>query len=405
MSTKKALEEKLHEIYNILKTYDTQEKNIGVLAGLSGVSLFQFHYARLMGLDEPADIGAEIISEVVEHINNGYTFPTFCSGIAGAGWVLAFLDHEEFIEIDIDDLLVDLDPFLYQAMQNDIEREYYDFLHGAVGYGYYFLKRYESTKSQELKNQYKEYIITLLEALKKSSRLDANGNTWWEFDLNVEEGTRGGNLSLSHGISSIINFLSRLYPYDDFKNLTTTMLDGAISYVLSHKNEDTNQTSLYPSWVYEGMPKNTSSRLAWCYGDLGIGISLWRAGKTLNNSGYTKEALEMMKHSTKRKDIEEAGVMDTGHCHGASGIANIYHFMFQETKDQVFEDAAAYWMDQLLKMAIHENGDAGFMQWKGDAKEYQKESNLLEGIAGIGLTIISFLATFETKWDECLLIN
>ncbi|WP_109301768.1 lanthionine synthetase C family protein [Aquimarina sp. AU474] len=405
MNTKKVLENKLHEIYNTLKTYDTQEQNIGVLAGLSGVSLFQFHYARFMGLDEPADIGAEIISEVVEHINNGYTFPTFCSGIAGAGWVLAFLDQEEFIEIDSDDLLTDLDVFLFEAMKNDIEREYYDFLHGALGYGYYFLKRYEGTKSQELKNKYKAYIITLLEALQKSSRIDANGNTWWEFDLNVEEGTRGGNLSLSHGISSIINFLSRLYPHEDFKTQLGTMLDGAIAYVLSHKKEDHQQTALYPSWVYEGMPKDINSRLAWCYGDLGIGISLWRAGQVLNNSNYTEEALEMMKHSTKRKDIKEAGVVDTGHCHGAAGIANIYRFMFQETQDKVFEDAAGYWLDQLLKMAIHENGDAGFMQWKGDTKEYQKESNLLEGIAGIGLTIISFLATFETKWDECLLIN
>ena len=56
-------------------------------------------------------------------------------------------------------------------------------------------------------------------------------------------------------------------------------------------------------------------------------------------------------------------------------------------------------------MAVHKDGDAGYKQWRGDSKEWKKEKNLLEGIAGIGLTIISFLATFDTKWDECLLIS
>ncbi|SHJ46989.1 lanthionine synthetase C family protein [Aquimarina spongiae] len=405
MSTKKELEKKLDEIYNILQNYQTENQNIGVLAGVSGVSLFQFYYARYKDSEEAADKGAEIISQAVESISNGYTFPTFCSGIAGAAWVLDFLSEEEFVDIDNDELLADLDPFLLEAMNGDIERSYFDFLHGATGYGFYFLKRYQNTQSPELKERYRNNVNTLIQALWEAAQKEENGIIWWVFDLNVEEGTKGGNLSLSHGMSSIINFLSRAYLHDDFKDATSKMLDGAIRYILSHKKEDTSQSSWYPSWVHEDVPKEGSSRLAWCYGDLGIGLSMWRGGSVLDNETYKNEALAMVKNSTKRRDLKEAVVLDSGHCHGACGVANIYNHMFQETKEASFQEAADFWLDELLKMAIHKDGDAGFKQWRGDKKEWMNELNLLEGISGIGLTLISFLATFETKWDECLLIS
>ncbi len=404
MNTTIALEEKLKEIYEVLKEAPTQDQQLGVLSGLSGISLFQFYYAKWADLEEAEDHGIELVTKIVEYINNGYSFPTFCTGIAGAGWVIEFLNQEEFIEIESDDLLSGLDEYLFEAMKNDIKTENFDFLHGAIGYGYYFLKRYQNTKSTDLKNKYTEFLHHLIEALKKASKEDQNG-VWWMFDLRTEEKIKGANLSLSHGMASIINFLSRLHAYDDFKDKTHDLLQGVVTYILNQKNEDTSLSSMFPSWIYEGMETNVKSRLAWCYGDLGIGISLYKAGKALQNTEYQQLALQILKHATKRKDLAEAQMYDAGYCHGAFGVADIYNYMNTETKDQVFKDTAEYWMDQGLKMAIHENGDAGYMQWRGDQNEWKNELNLLEGLAGIGLTMISHLANFETKWNECLLIG
>jgi len=105
-----------------------------------------------------------------------------------------------------------------------------------------------------------------------------------------------------------------------------------------------------------------------------------------------------------RRDIEEAGLKDSGLCHGTCGVASIYDYMYKQTNEPLFKESADFWLDQLLKMDIHD-GNAGYMQWMGTEKKWQEETNLLEGIAGIGLAMISFLATFDTKWEECLMIG
>lgn len=397
------LEEKLKEIYNVLKHVDLKDQHHGVLAGLSGISLFQFYYSRLTEEEEPADIGVDLITKTIEGINEGYTFPTFCTGIAGAGWVLELLNEEEFIDIDNDELLVDLDEYLFNVMKENMQEGFYDFLHGAIGFGYYFLKRYQNTKSSDLKNKYKEHILYLVSRLKDTSENDAQG-TFWKSTLMREKELVGVNLSLSHGLSSIINYLSRLYRHEDFKAEVHDLLEGTITYMLNQKKRDLDNTSFFPSWIHEGMDKRPQARLAWCYGDLGLGISLWHAGKALDNETYKEEALQIIKHQAKRKDLVEAGVKDAGLCHGSCGIASIFNRMYKETEDPFFKENAEYWMDQVLKMATHKT-NAGYLQWRGDKEEWQKEDNLLEGLAGIGLAMISFLATFDTKWDECLMIG
>jgi len=403
MFDKSLVEKKLKEIYDVLKDVDMQDMHLGVLSGISGISLFQFYYSRLIEEEEPADLGVDTITKTIQGINDGYAFPTFCTGIAGAGWVLELLNEEEFIDIDNDELLMDLDEYLFTTMTENMEEVNYDFLHGAIGYGYYFLKRYENTKSKELKNKYKEHLNHLIKALKDTSQEEGN-RVFWKTTLIKEDNLVGVNLSLSHGLSSIVNFLSRVHTHEDFKKDTHDLLVQTTEYILSHKYHDLTNSSLFPSWIYEGMEKKPAARMAWCYGDLGIGVSLWRAGKSLSNTDYKEEAIQIMKHAAKRKDKAEAGVKDTGLCHGSCGIANIYDFMYKETEDPFFKETAEFWMDQVLKMGTHQ-GNAGYLQWMGSEKKWREETNVLEGIAGIGLAMISFLATFDTKWNECLMIG
>jgi lantibiotic biosynthesis protein len=65
-------------------------------------------------------------------------------------------------------------------------------------------------------------------------------------------------------------------------------------------------------------------------------------------------------------------------------------------------NASNYWYDQTLKMGSRNDGLAGykFLSQQGWANEY----NLLEGVSGIGLSLLSFLDP-SFSWDECLLIS
>ncbi len=404
MDTTKVLKEKLKDIHTILHENYRNTEHIGVLSGISGISLFQFYYARYIENENIADIAVDTISETIQRMNNGYSFPTFCTGIAGAGWVLELLNEEEFIDIDNDELLSDLDGYLLESMKSDIENKYFDFLHGALGYGYYFLKRYQNTSSDTLKKKYAKYILYLVNALKNSSLKD-EGGCFWEYELNKKERIIGVNLSLSHGMASVINFLSRLYSYEDFRESTKNLLVNTTEFILNCKYPDQNQSSLFPSWVYPKMEKYTKSRLAWCYGDLGIGISLWKVGKILKKTEYCDIAIHTLKHSAKRKNAEEARINDTGLCHGFFGIISIFNYIYNETKEKIFKETADFWMREALKMDVHADGHSGYKQWRGDLEQWKNETNLLEGIAGIGLAMISYLQPSESKWDECLMIS
>lgn len=399
------LRNKLKEISEVLDAKAKNNQEVGVLSGVSGVALFQFYYSKFLNEDIHADKGAETITRAVELINNGFGFPTFCTGIAGACWVLEILKEEEFVELDDDFLSSDLDSYLLEAMRADIKTENYDFLHGAMGYGYYFLKRYQNLTSEESKKRYKNYLDELIAALKKSSKKNDHG-IWWESVLRQEEGVKGCNLSLSHGISSMVNFLSRIAEHKEFYDDVREMLQQSVRYILHCKNKDKELTATFPNWIIKENVEDNNSRLAWCYGDLGIGISIFRAGTILGDTQISDEAIAILKYSTQRKDIKEAGVLDAGLCHGAYGVLHIYNYLYRKTHDIAFKEASDFWAQKGLSMAIHEQGYAGYMVWRGaDEEKWKTEVSLLEGVAGIGLSIISYLAPFETKWDECLLIG
>ena len=403
MEKKVLLFQKLEEINNILKNNFNKE-DIGVLAGASGISLFHFYYAKLLNDNEISDTGVDKITKVIQTINDGYSYPTFCSGIAGAGWVIEFLKNEDFIDIDTDVLLSELDTYLCNSMEIDIEKENYDFLHGALGYAVYFFKRYENTNSPELKKKYKKYLLMFISNLTDIAQRNETNMLWWESTKNEI------NISMSHGMSSIINFLSRLHKYEDFTTLVKPLIDGAVTYILSCKNDKYNTLSLFPNKIFKNKTLDRNSRLAWCYGDLGIGTTLWQVGKLLDNEAYRKEAIDIVKYTAKRKTYKQTFIKDAGICHGSIGVMNMYSYMYSETKETLFKEALDFWMDKTIEMAFHVDGYAGYKQFVEDMREGEKgswknQTNLLEGIAGIGLSIISYVAEFDVKWNECLMIS
>jgi len=399
------LNSKLEEINQILiKNYNDSE-DIGVLTGSSGIALFHFYYSKLRQDEANANIGVEIISSIIDKINNGYSTPAFCTGVSGAAWVIELLKEEDFVDLDTDALLSDLDGFLENSLQIDTLYNYFDFLHGIIGIGYYFIKRYENTLSEKLRANYKRLVLDIIDKLHEAAQIDGH-TAKWESNLIFEEKLRGYNLSLSHGISSIINFLARVYVHSDFKDAMSLLLQQSVNYVVQQYSNSPESTSCFPDWISSDNKKSESARLAWCYGDLGIAMSLWRASKVLKNQELSSLSLNVFKHSAMRRDIKEVKIVDAGLCHGSYGVMHIFSYMYKETGDLLFKDTADYWIHKALEMDTHENGYAGYCKWYGGSNPgWSKESNLLEGISGIGLALISYLAPFKTKWDECLMIG
>jgi len=373
----------------------------GALSGVSGIALFLFYYARLKNDNLQAEIALTVLSKSFKQINKGNLYQTYCSGLSGFGWTINHLNQEGFIEID-DSLLIDTDEYLYKTMQSYLNEGNYDFLHGAIGCGFYFFKRYKSTSSKQLKSQYKTYLLHLIELLEDLSEKDNKGLKWLSV-IDIKTGEKGYNLSLSHGISSIVIFLSHLHHYEDFKDKVEEILKGGINYILSFKTKNQNSFSLFPNYIKLKENVQWNSRVAWCYGDLGIGLTLWKAAKVLKNDKLEKEAIDILINTSKRRLPEKSMVMDAGLCHGSFGNAQIFNYMYSQTKIKEFKNAAEFWVIDGLKKANHKDGYAGFKMWALEG--WKNELSVLEGIAGIGLAIISYLSKEDLNWDECLMIS
>lgn len=402
---KEQLEEKLREIDQIVNTEISNLNSIGVLAGLSGVSLFHFYYSKYLNDSKYVDKGSEVLMDCVNKINNGFSQLTYCNGISGFGWVLDHLKQEQFIEIDTDSLLTQFDDHLKELMLTDLKNENYEFLYGAVGNAYYFLNRYKNTQSTSLKENYKNILLEFLSELLSTATKVGNDKIVWRSVLNPKINIKGYNLGLAHGVSGIIGILSKLHAYDDFKNVTELLLSQAINYILSCKNKDASAFSFFPNSISNTKKGIGKSRLAWCYGDLGIGSMLWNASIVLNDNELKKEALTVLRHAAKRKTEEQTWVNDAMICHGAFGNALLFKRIYKNTKEELFKETANFWFETGINMIHYEKDDYHVQDWKIKKNNWNSSSSLIEGAAGIGLIIVDFLADFDSNWDECLLIH
>lgn len=399
------IENKIHEIAAILKNCQTDNNNIGVLEGSAGVALFHYYYDRCYPSRGHDEIGDYLIFDAVESINKGFDIPTFCSGIAGFAWTIQLLTEEDFIELEADSLLQELDKFYENILSFKGNGIYYDFLHGLLGITYYFLKRFHNTNSKCLKERYLELLSVVLERFENTALRDSRGIYWISHIKGVEVNLKGVNLSLSHGLSSIINILSRIGQIPQLNQRVLPLLTGAINFILYYAN---HSKSSFPDWVSLDGNIRAGNRLAWCYGELGIGLSLLHAADFLEDDSLKNRSITILKKAALKRDIENIGVVDAGICHGAFGIAHVFNSIYRKTKLPIFNETSSHWISIGLKMATHEEGLAGYRALRdgnGGKPTYEDEYHLLDGVAGIGLVLINHLHPKQHKWDQCLLIG
>ena len=203
-------------------------------------------------------------------------------------------------------------------------------------------------------------------------------------------------------------FLLKAYQADINTQKAKALIDTITAYLVLHR-QDPDVHQCYYAYSVDQSPiaeeKNTT-RLAWCYGDLGVCCALWQVAQQFDNATLKAHVIEIMTHAATRRDLTENSVYDAGLCHGASGIAHIFNRFYQATNNPTFKEAALYWFEQTLQMDTFADGLAGYKACVNisDA-EYENCTGLLEGIAGTGLALIAAVADFEPNWDECLLIS
>lgn len=393
--------EKITQIREELVKYivnDTrgEQPNQGVLSGNPGLSLFFYYHYKQTGNESDLPLMEDLIANHLNQIETLVLNPYYCNGLAGFNWLMRFYAREEMLELSgsMHEILGILDTYVLDAYSLALEVGNFDFLHGSCGLLQYLLT------TQDAATYARDFVQRLDET---KVQIDKDRIAWISNITFLDRNEGVFNFGLAHGMPAILLMLSRIIKENHLENdrKARELLAGCARFILSEKLE-ASCVSTFPHYFSDDVPR-AESRLAWCYGDLSICIALWVAGETLNDQSFKEEAINIGLKTIKRKDPLDTGIMDAGICHGSAGAALLYWRLHQLTGVEDFRMAADFWIEDTMQRANFDDGQAGFKMWTKDG--YLNEVNILNGIAGIGLVLLTYAMETHGNWEDLLLIH
>jgi hypothetical protein len=252
-------------------------------------------------------------------------------------------------------------------------------------------------------------LETIVDYLAQTAVSIGEGITWftspdWLPRRNRQENPNGYyNLGVAHGVPAVIGLLADACRLGIREEKARPLLEGAVRWVVSHRLS-ARPGACYPGVFTPGVEPQPA-RLAWCYGDPGVAVTLLYAARALGREDWERAALEIATHAAKAAP-ENSGVRDGGFCHGAFGLAHMYNRIYQAGGDELFADAARLWYRIGLDMRRPEGGIAGFEAWHllpNMQMGWTTDPGLLTGAVGIGLSLLAGLTSVEPQWDRLLI--
>jgi lantibiotic biosynthesis protein len=371
-------------------------------------------YAYL-GLDAPLECWNEksldCLNLAIDDVAAGFPLrKSLYGGLAGIGWMIqhafSILSGDRGgVPTDgmEDDALSAIDAHLLDslAVENSSGCEY-DLIGGYVGIGVYWLERLPR-KSAMLG------IRQIVEALERIAEKTSEGIAWFTTPSMVPQRQPEApvlgyyNLGVAHGVPGVIALLAQIATARLEKGLTDKacmLLTGAMEWLLAQQRPP-QAVSRYSSWISVGQP-SPDSRIAWCYGDLGIAGVLWFVAQRTKNLKWMWEARSLTDQCLPR----QSEIVDSALCHGALGIAHIYNRIYHYTQDDLYRRAALDWSSRGMALREDGVGIGGYYYWTpGPHSEKSRDPSFLTGAIGIALALLSLIAPIEPRWDRRMLLS
>jgi lantibiotic modifying enzyme len=145
------------------------------------------------------------------------------------------------------------------------------------------------------------------------------------------------NLGVSHGIPGVLGFLAEAAAQGHTRAMH--LLEPGMAWFFTQAF-DRPSPSYYSATLERGeQPKSGGGRLSWCYGDLGISVTLLMVARKVSNPVWEEWALTIA-HQCTRRPVFGQGTMDAGLCHGAFGNGHLFGRLYNATGEEVFLDQA-----------------------------------------------------------------
>lgn len=373
----------------------------GLAGGESGLALFFAYLDRARPGEGFDDLAMELLERTIQATAENPLMPSLYSGFSGVAWTLEHLAGRLY---EKDDESEDAGEEVAMAMVEHVSLTpwlgHYDLISGLVGFGVFALERLPRPGGEEC-------LRRVVDRLAELSEHGPAGVTWLTRPEIMPEKDNeiypagNYNLGVAHGMPGVIALLG---PAQKAGIECRPLLDGAVEWLLAQKLP-AGSGSIFSYSVAPGVTPGPS-RVAWCYGDLGISAALLVAARAVGEARWEAEALEIARHTAKRS-LKDSSVTDAGICHGAAGVAHLFNRLHQATGDPLLGDAARRWIDEALALRGAE-GVAGFRAWAPNEDRelgWREDVGFLTGAAGIGLALLAAATGVEPEWDRVLQVS
>ncbi len=384
-----------------LSNYYSEEKEPGWMNGLAGISCFFFHYSRFSGNDKYKNLGYHVLEKILSVIEKGFTHPSFATGLSGINWTFNYLGDQGFISSDEANSLNGLNQMFENFAREQFRAGEYDFLHSALGV-IPTEKTIKQIGNTPEKDSGSDGMISMIinELTRIAIHFDDQTISWTS--TNLLKGYKEINFGLAHGIPSILLILSRIYKITGDNSILANLIEPGMKFLFDHQLESPDDLSYFPIRIKNGHAQRPS-RMAWCYGDPGIALAIHQIGENCVRPTWQANAIKILKSASSRLSQVDTGITDACICHGSSGLALIYYSVARKTGYEPFLETARHWTLRTLDFGNNQQGSAGYL-FKGNFNKYLPNYNFLEGITGVGLTLIAMLEGELPGWEKGLMV-
>jgi hypothetical protein len=357
---------------------------------------------------DPGGTAMDLLDRAGEAVAEVPMTESLYSGFPGIAWVADHLAGRLFEGGE--DANREVDEALISALAGTPWTGEYDLINGLVGLGIYALEGLPRPTAAAC-------LARVVERLAGLAERGAEGATWFSrvesIPVYQREQFPDGyyNLGASHGVSGVVGVLGAACAAGVATATARPLLDDAVRWLLAHR-QGPGSPCTFAHFFYPGVDAGPS-RLAWCYGDLGVAATLLVAGRALGEggeggaAGWQRTAIEIAARAGERPE-PFARVMDAGLCHGAAGVAHLFNRMAQTTGDERLAGAARLWFDHTLEFYHPGEGVGGFRSWSSGPdgqQDWRDDPGFLEGAAGIGLALLAAVSPVKPEWDRVLLVS
>lgn len=272
----------------------------------------------------------------------------------------------------------------------------FDLVRGLTGLGAYLLHR---DPGSELLSEVLAYLVRLTEPVAADDRLGQAAPGWWSLEQPTKHPrdslTAGhANHGMAHGITGPLALLALAYRRGISVPGHAEAMER-ICHWLDYWRQETPQGPWWPEWItltdlHTTRPaQHGPARPSWCYGTPGLARAQQLAGIALADPAR-QQAAEAALADCLSDAAQMSRLTDPAVCHGLAGVAAATWCAAADARTPVLDAHAALLANALIARATSLTCDT---------------PGLIEGTAGVALTLHSLATGTTGGWMTSLLIN